>query len=213
MAFELPPLPYETTAFGDIISAETFDFHWGKHHRTYVTNTNKQAAEAGLEDRRLSDVIRAARDQGNKGLFNNSGQLWNHSFYWQCLSPEPQQPTGMLKDKIEQSFGSIDAMLDKLKAESVGHFASGWGWLVLDRGELKTTSLHDGDTPVAYDGMTPLLTIDVWEHAYYIDYRNGRADYVDALLKRAINWEFVGQNLDGRGIERADQEPEMAAAV
>ena len=211
MAFELPPLPYATNAFGDIISAETFEFHWGKHHRTYVTNTNKQAAEAGLEDRRLSDVIRAAREGGNQGLFNNSGQLWNHSFYWQCLSPEPQQPTGMLKQKIDEGFGSVDAMLEKLKAESVGHFASGWGWLVLDRGELKITSLHDGDTPVAYEGMTPLLTIDVWEHAYYIDYRNARADYVDALLKRAINWEFVGRNLDGRGVERADQEPEMGA--
>ena len=212
MAFELPPLPYDTGAFGDIISAETFEFHWGKHHRTYVTNTNKQTTEAGLADRRLSDVIRAARETGNQGLFNNSGQLWNHSFYWQCLSPEQQQPTGMLKDKIEQGFGSVDSMLEKLKAESVGHFASGWGWLVLDRGELKITSLHDGDTPVAYQGMQPLLTIDVWEHAYYIDYRNARADYVDALLKRGINWEFVGQNLDGRGVERADQEPEMAAA-
>ena len=213
MAFELPPLPYDPKAFGQTISAETFEFHWGKHHRTYVTNTNKQAAEAGLEDRPLSDVIRAARGGGNQGLFNNSGQLWNHSFYWQCLSPEPQQPTGVLKDKIEQAFGSLDAMLDKLTAESVGHFASGWGWLVLDRGDLKITSLHDGDTPVAYEGLSPLLTLDVWEHAYYIDYRNARADYVDALLKRAINWEFVGQNLDGRGIERADQDPEMAAAV
>jgi Fe-Mn family superoxide dismutase len=213
MAFELPPLPYATNAFGDIISAETFEIHWGKHHGTYVTNTNKQAAEAGLGDRRLSHVIRAARERGNRGLFNNSGQLWNHSFYWQCLSPEPQQPTGVLRQKIDDAFGSLDAMLEKLKAESVGHFASGWGWLVLDRGELKITSLHDGDTPVAHEGMTPLLTLDVWEHAYYIDYRNARADYVDALLKRAINWEFVGRNLDGRGVERADQEPEMAAAV
>ena len=212
MPFELPSLPYDKSAFGDIISAETFEYHWGKHHRTYVTNTNNQVGQAGLDGRRLSEVIRTAKDSGNKGLFNNSGQLWNHSFYWQCLSPEQQQPTGVLKQKIEEEFGSVETMLDKLKAESVGHFASGWGWLVLEGDRLKVTSLHDGDTPVVYDNMKPLLTIDVWEHAYYIDYRNARADYVDALLKRAINWDFVGHNLDGRGVERADQEPALATA-
>lgn len=205
MAFELPPLPYDKAAFGDIISAETFDFHWGKHHRAYVTKTNELAPQAGLDGRRLSEVIHAAKDSGNKGLFNNSGQLWNHSFYWQCLSPEAQQPSGVLKQKIEEAFGSTDALLDKLKTESVNHFASGWGWLVLEDDQLKVTSLHDGDTPVVYENMKPVLTIDVWEHAYYIDYRNMRADYVDALLKRAINWDFVAQNLDGQGVSRADQ--------
>ena len=205
MAYELPPLPYAPDAFGDTISAETFEFHWGKHHRAYVTKTNELAPQAGLDGRKLSEVIRASKETGNKGLFNNSAQVWNHSFYWQCLSPEQQQPTGVLKDKIEATFGSTEEMMAKLKAESVGHFASGWGWLVLDRGELKITSLHDADSPVAYDGMQPLLTIDVWEHAYYVDYRNARPDYVDALLNRAINWEFVGQNLDGNGISRADQ--------
>jgi Fe-Mn family superoxide dismutase len=205
MAFELPPLPYDKSAFGEILSAETFDFHWGKHHRAYVNKTNELAPQAGLDGRRLSEVIRAAKESGNKGLFNNSAQLWNHSFYWQCLSPETQQPTGALKQKIDEAFGSTDVLLDKLKTESVNHFASGWGWLVLDGDQLKVTSLHDGDSPVAYDGMKPLLTIDVWEHAYYIDYRNARPDYVDALLKRAINWEFVAQNLDGNGVSRADQ--------
>lgn len=205
MAYELPPLPYAPDAFGDTISAETFEFHWGKHHRAYVTKTNELAPQAGLEGRKLSEVIRAAKDTGNKGLFNNSAQVWNHSFYWQCLSPEPQQPTGALKEKIDAAFGSTEDMMAKLKAESVGHFASGWGWLVLQGGELKITSLHDADSPVAHEGMQPLLTIDVWEHAYYVDYRNARPDYVDALLNRAINWEFVGQNLDGNGISRADQ--------
>lgn len=205
MAYELPPLPYDPNAFGDIISAETFEYHWGKHHRAYVTKTNELAPQAGLDGTKLSEVIRAAKESGNKALFNNSAQIWNHSFYWQCLSPEPQQPSGVLKEKIDAAFGSTDALLEKLKAESVGHFASGWGWLVLDRGELKVTSLHDADTPVAYEGMQPLLTIDVWEHAYYVDYRNARPDYVDALLKGAINWEFVGQNLDGQGVSRADQ--------
>ena len=180
MAFELPALPYDKSAFGDILSAETFDFHWGKHHRAYVNKTNELVPQAGLEG-------------------------WNHSFYWQCLSPEGQQPTGTLKQKIDEAFGSTDALLEKLKTESVNHFASGWGWLVLDGDQLKVTSLHDADSPVAYEGMKPLLTIDVWEHAYYIDYRNARPDYVDTLLKRAINWEFVAQNLDGQGVSRADQ--------
>jgi Fe-Mn family superoxide dismutase len=205
MAYELPPLPYDKAAFGDTISAETFDYHWGKHHRAYVTKTNELAPQAGLDGRKLSEVIRAARDSGNRALFNNAAQVWNHSFYWQCLSPEQQQPTGALKERIDAAFGSVEAMLDKLKAESVGHFASGWGWLVLEGDALKITSLHDADSPVAHDGMKPLLTIDVWEHAYYVDYRNARPDYVDSLLKKAINWEFVGQNLDGEGVGRADQ--------
>lgn len=205
MAYELPPLPYDKAAFGETISAETFDFHWGKHHRAYVTKTNELAPQAGLDGRKLSEVIRAAKESGNRALFNNSAQVWNHSFYWQCLSPEQQQPTGALKDRIDATFGSVDAMLEKLMAESVGHFASGWGWLVLEGDALKITSLHDADSPVAYEGMKPLLTIDVWEHAYYVDYRNARPDYVDTLLKKAINWEFVGQNLDGEGVARADQ--------
>jgi len=205
MAYELPPLPYDKAAFGDTISAETFDYHWGKHHRAYVTKTNELAPQAGLDGRKLSEVIRAARDSGNRALFNNAAQVWNHSFYWQCLSPEQQQPNGALKERIDAAFGSVEAMLDKLKAESVGHFASGWGWLVLEGDALKITSLHDADSPVAHDGMKPLLTIDVWEHAYYVDYRNARPDYVDSLLKKAINWEFVGQNLDGEGVGRADQ--------
>lgn len=205
MAFELPPLPYDKSAFGEILSAETFDYHWGKHHRTYVTKTNELAEKAGLTGKSLSDTIRAAKDAGDKKLFNNAAQLWNHSFYWQCLSPEKREPTGELKTKIEEAFGSTEALLEKLKTESVDHFASGWGWLVLDGDTLKVTSLHDGDSPVAYEGMKPLLTIDVWEHAYYIDYRNERPRYVDTLLQQAINWDFVAKNLDGEGVSRADQ--------
>ncbi|QHL90943.1 superoxide dismutase [Fe] [Sphingomonas changnyeongensis] len=205
MAYELPALPYEPTAFGDTISAETFEYHWGKHHRAYVTKTNELAPAAGLGDRKLSEVIVAAKETGNKALFNNAAQIWNHSFYWQCLSPEAQAPTGVLKERIDATFGSVEALVEKLKAESVGHFASGWGWLVLEGDELKVTSLHDADTPLVYPGMKPLLTIDVWEHAYYVDYRNARPDYVTALLAKAINWEFVGQNLDGAGASRADQ--------
>lgn len=205
MTFVLPELPYAKDAFGDILSAETFDYHHGKHHKAYVDQTNAQVGPAGLEGKSLSEVIRAAKDSGNTKLFNASAQVWNHTFYWQCLTPNPTAPSGELKDRIERDFGSHEALIAKLKAESAGHFASGWGWLVLDGETLKVTSLHDADTPVAHPGMMPLLTLDVWEHAYYIDYRNARPGYLDALLGRAINWDFVARNLDGKGVDRADQ--------
>lgn len=205
MAFTLPDLPFDASAFGETISAETFDYHHGKHHQAYIKKTNELVAKEGkLSGAKLSDVIVAASDAGNKSLFNNSAQAWNHSFYWQCLSPEKQQPSGTLKSMIADEFGSHDLMLEKFKEEAVGHFASGWAWLVLDGDRLKITSLHDADTPLV-KGLKPLLTIDVWEHAYYIDYRNERPRHIDALLENAINWEFVAQNLDGKGVMRADQ--------
>lgn len=205
MPFALPDLPYAKDAFGETISSETFEFHHGKHHKAYVDKTNELVGkEVGLSGAKLSEVISAANDKGNKPLFNNSAQLWNHSFYWQCLSPEKQEPTGKLKDMIDDEFGSLDDFLKAFKDEAVAHFASGWAWLVLDGDRLKITSLHDADTPSVHD-MAPLLTLDVWEHAYYIDYRNARPDHIQALLNNAINWEFVAQNLDGGGIARADQ--------
>jgi superoxide dismutase, Fe-Mn family len=207
MAFRLPDLPFSREALGDYMSAETLEFHHGKHHKAYVDKTNAQLGDHGLKGASLVDVIRAARERGEKGLFNNSAQLWNHSFYWQCLAPpEGQRPTGQLAVMIEDEFGSADAMLDKLKAEAVGHFSNGWAWLVLNRDRLEITSLHDADSPVVYDGMKPLLTLDVWEHAYYIDYRNDRAGFAGNVLGNIVNWEFVAQNLDGDGEKRADQE-------
>lgn len=205
MTFILPELPFDKNAFGDVISGETFDYHHGKHHKAYVDKTNALIAEdKALSGASLSDVISAAKSKRNQGLFNNAAQIWNHSFYWQCLSPSTQAPSGRLKSLIDSSFGNHENMLAKLKEEAVGHFASGWAWLILDGGSLKITSLHDADTPIVHD-MKPLLTIDVWEHAYYIDYRNARPDHVDALLKQAINWDFVAENLDGNGVSRADQ--------
>lgn len=203
MAFELPPLPYAKDALAPTISAETLDFHWGKHHKAYVDKTNGFVAEKGLEGRKLSEVIRHARDAGDKALFNNSAQIWNHSFYWQGLSPEQQAPSGRLAELINATFGSTEELVKKLVAESTNHFSNGWGWLVLEGDAIKVTSLHDADTPVVYD-YKPLLTIDVWEHAYYIDYRNARPAYLDALT-RIINWDFVARNLDGEGVSRADQ--------
>ena len=213
MAFYLPDLPFDRQALAPHMSAETLEFHHGKHHKAYVDKTNALAGEKGLAGASLSEVIRAAAERGDKGLFNNSGQLWNHNFFWQCLAPaEGQRPEGRLLQLIEEGFGSTEAMLAKLKDEAVGHFASGWAWLVLDRGALRITSLHDGDTPVAHEGMQPLLTVDVWEHAYYIDYRNARPQFVDAVLNNLVNWDFVARNLDGEGVQRVDQEGDGAAA-
>ena len=213
MAFHLPDLPFDRQALDPLMSAETLEFHHGKHHKAYVDKTNALVGDKGLAGASLAELIRAAAERGDKGLFNNAGQLWNHNFFWQCLAPpDDQRPTGRLAELIDQSFGSTDAMLAKLKEEAVGHFASGWAWLVLDRGALRITSLHDADSPVAHDGMQPLLTIDVWEHAYYIDYRNARADFVDAVLGKLVNWEFVAQNLDGEGVARADQAGEASTA-
>ncbi len=206
MAFELPPLPYDKGALAPHMSAETLEFHHGKHHKAYVDKTNGFVAEKGLEGRTLSEVIAHAREIGDKGLFNNSAQIWNHGFFWQCLTPDQAAPSGKLAELIASEFGSADELVSKLIAESTAHFSNGWGWLVLDGGKLKVTSLHDADTPVAYEGMQPLLTIDVWEHAYYIDYRNSRPNYLQAVTANLINWEFVAQNLDGAGVSRADQQ-------
>ena len=202
MAFVLPDLPYPKDAFGDILSAETFDYHHGKHHNAYVVKANELiAADPAQQGKSLVELIKSSKG----GLFNQVGQIWNHTFYWHSLSPEKKQPSGPLLDLINEGFGSVDALLDKLKAEAVGHFASGWAALILKNGKLEVTSYHDADTPVAHEGHQPLLILDVWEHAYYIDYRNLRPNYAERLLKDAINWDFVAQNLDGEGASRADQ--------
>lgn len=201
MAFSLPELPYAKTAFGDLISEETFNYHHGKHHNAYVGKANELvAADASLQGKSLVELIKSS----SGGLFNQVGQIWNHSFYWLCLSPEKKEPTGKLADMINDQFGSTDALIDKLKAAAVGHFGSGWASLNLNGDKLEITSYHDADCPLAH-GHTPLLILDVWEHAYYVDYRNARPDYADAILRNAIDWDFVAQNLDGEGASRADQ--------
>ena len=208
MPFQLPDLPFAKEALQPHMSAETLDFHYGKHHRAYVNKTNELIEEKPeLRDASLIQVVREAKRGGEAKLFNNAAQLWNHSFFWQCLAPaQGQKPEGKLAHLIGDAFGGADAMLAKLKEEAVNHFASGWAWLVLDRGSLRITSLHDADTPIAHDGMVPLFTLDVWEHAYYIDYKNERPKFADAVLSNIVNWDFVGQNLDGSGLERANQQ-------
>jgi Fe-Mn family superoxide dismutase len=208
MAFQLPELPYAKDALAPHMSAETLEFHHGKHHRAYVNKTNELVQnDSALSGASLIQVVREAKRAGNSKLFNNSAQLWNHSFFWQCLAPsQGRQADGKLAKLIEDGFGNTETMLQKLHEEAVNHFASGWAWLVLDRGALRITSLHDADTPIAHDGMVPLFTLDVWEHAYYIDYRNERPRFASSVLSNIVNWDFVAQNLDGRGLERADQQ-------
>jgi superoxide dismutase, Fe-Mn family len=208
MAFQLPELPYSKDALAPHMSAETLEFHHGKHHAAYVKKTNELVEDERLSGASLIDVVRAAKRDGNSKLFNNSAQLWNHSFFWQCLAPaQGQRPDGKLKQLIDDSFGGVDPMLEKLATEAANHFSNGWAWLLLDRDTLKIASLHDADTPLVHDGMVPLFTLDVWEHAYYIDYRNERPRFAQTVLANIVNWDFVAQNLDGGGAGRADQEP------
>jgi superoxide dismutase, Fe-Mn family len=201
MPFVLPSLPYPRDALAPHMSAETLDFHYGKHHQAYVDKTNDLASAAGKSAASLVELISTSE----KGpLFNNAAQLWNHSFFWQCLSPTKQEPSGDLADRIARDFGSTEELRKELAAEAVAHFGSGWAWLVLESDKLKVTSYHDADTPVAH-GVSPLFTLDVWEHAYYIDYRNARPKFAETVLANIVNWDFVAHNLDGNGASRADQ--------
>ncbi len=208
MPFQLPDLPYAKDALAPHMSAETLEFHHGKHHKAYVAKTNDLIADdQSLSGASLVQVVRDARRSENAKLFNNSAQLWNHSFFWQCLAPsQGQQPGGKLATLINDAFGSAETLLQKLQEEAVNHFSNGWAWLLLDRGSLRVTSLHDADTPLVHEGMVPLFTLDVWEHAYYIDYRNERPRFASSVLANIVNWDFVAENLDGRGFDRANQE-------
>jgi len=205
MAFSLPPLPFDRSALEPVLSAESFDYHHGKHHRAYVDKVNGWIDEKDLAGKSIIDVARIAKEQSDKALFNNAAQVWNHSFFWKCLAPVgATRPSEKLARLIENGFGSQQGLIKQLAAEAAGHFASGWAWLILEEEVLKITSLHDADTPIV-NNMVPLLTIDVWEHAYYIDYRNGRPKFAQEVLAKTINWDFVSQNLDGEGAARADQ--------
>lgn len=191
MAIELPPLPYARDALEPHISAETIDYHYGKHHQTYVTNLNNQIKGTELEDASLETIVR--KSQG--GMFNNAAQVWNHNFYWLCLAPNGGgAPTGKLADAIDKAFGSFDAFKEEFTKLSIGTFGSGWGWLVQrPDGALGLVSTSNAGTPITGDD-TPLLTCDVWEHAYYIDYRNARPKYLEHFWN-LVNWEFVASRL------------------
>jgi Fe-Mn family superoxide dismutase len=197
MPFELPPLPYPNDALEPHISARTLEFHYGKHHRAYVDNLNRLTKDSSLASKSLEDVIReTAREASQVGVFNNAAQVWNHSFYWQCMKPDGGgKPPAPLSSAIEQAFGSLDRFKEEFKNACVTQFGSGWGWLVLDGGTLKIAKTANAETPVAH-GQIPLLTCDVWEHAYYLDYQNRRPDYVQTFIDQLLNWEFVARTLE-----------------
>lgn len=193
MAFKLIDLPYAEDALDPAISAETFSYHHGKHHQAYIDKTNKAIEGTDHASKSLKDIVAAAR-KNDQGLFNNSAQSWNHGFYWHSLSATAQSPSGELADKIDEAFGSFAELKDKLADRGAGHFASGWVWLAEKNGKLTMEETHDGDT-LADTDFNPLLTIDVWEHAYYLDHENKRPDYLKAVIENHLNWDFAAENL------------------
>ena len=196
MAHQLPELPYSLDALEPHISRNTLEFHYGKHHAGYVTNLNNLVTGTDLEAKTLDDTILAvAGDASKAGIFNNAAQVWNHTFYWQGMKPNGGgQPTGALAARIDADFGSFDAFKEQFKAAGATQFGSGWAWLVLDNGVLKITKTPNADLPLAH-GQKALLTMDVWEHAYYLDYQNRRPDYMTTFLDKLVNWDFVAANL------------------
>jgi superoxide dismutase, Fe-Mn family len=193
---ELPKLPYELNALEPVISAKTLEFHHGKHHKAYVDTTNKLIAGTSLENDSLeSIIISASKDEAQKTLFNNAAQVWNHDFFWKCLAPGGGgAPSGEAGKKIVSIWGSAEKFFEELKNAGVTQFGSGWAWLVQDGGTLKIMKTPNADNPVAH-GLKALLTIDVWEHAYYLDYQNRRADFLSAVMEKLINWDFVNSRL------------------
>ncbi len=197
MSIVLPELPYPKDALSPVISERTLEFHYGKHHQAYLTNLNKLTPDAGLAEASLEDVIqKTANDSSKAGIFNNAAQVWNHTFYWHSMKPGGGgEPRGKIGDKIRESFGSYDSFVADFKAAGIGQFGSGWVWLVLDQnGKISILKTANADLPMAH-GKKALLTADVWEHAYYLDFQNRRPDYLSAFLERLVNWEFAESNL------------------
>lgn len=197
MAFELPPLPYDRTALEPHYSGETLDYHHGKHHNTYVVNLNKLIDGTEYASMELEAIIKAtAGDASKAGLFNNSAQIWNHTFFWNSMKPGGGgAPSGALAAAIDKDFGSLDGFKEAFAQAGATQFGSGWAWLVKDGGSLKVTKTPNAETPLT-TSATPLITADVWEHAYYIDYRNARPKFLEAFLNNLINWDFASANFD-----------------
>ncbi len=197
MPIQLPPLPYDREALQPHISGETIDYHYGKHHKAYVDNLNKLIENTSMANDSLESIIGATAGHSDKvGIFNNAAQVWNHTFFWNCMKPNGGgKPTGVLADKINAAFESYEKFAETFKQAALTQFGSGWAWLVVDQsGKLQVTKTANADLPMAH-GMKALLTCDVWEHAYYIDYRNQRGQFVDVFLNHLVNWDFVAANL------------------
>ena len=198
MAFELPPLPYPDTALDPFLSAEQMRFHHGKHHQAYVSTLNKLVKGSPLGSKSLEEIVRLTaneKDESRVQIFNNAAQHWNHSFFWHCMKPNGGgTPTGELSQRIDRDFGSLDKFKQMFQSAAVGQFGSGWAWLVADKNELKIVKTANAMNPLA-TGQRALLTCDVWEHAYYLDYQNRRLDFVKVFLDRIANWDFAASNL------------------
>ncbi|WP_028574560.1 superoxide dismutase [Desulfonatronovibrio hydrogenovorans] len=196
MSFTLPELPYSKDALAPHISVQTLEFHHGKHHNTYVVNLNKLIQGTDLASESLETIIQKSAGVPDKsGIFNNAAQVWNHTFYWNCMKPGGGgKPSGPVSEKINQDLGGYEKFVEEFKNAGLTQFGSGWAWLVLKGGKLEVMKTLNADTPLAH-GIKPLLTMDVWEHAYYLDYQNRRPDYIDTFISSLINWEFVNSGL------------------
>jgi superoxide dismutase, Fe-Mn family len=191
MAIELPPLPWAQDALAPHISKETIEFHYGKHHQAYVTKTNELIANTANANKSLEEIVKSSQGP----LFNNSAQVWNHTFYWNSLKPKGGgQPTGAIATAIKESFGSYEAFRKELTEAAIGQFGSGWAWLVKDGSKLKVVKTPNAETPLTTSAK-PVITVDVWEHAYYIDYRNARPKYLETYFDHLVNWDFANSNL------------------
>ena len=197
MTFELPSLPYASDALAPYMSSETLDFHHGKHHQTYVTNLNNLVKDTDMQDSSLEEiVVKSSKDPSMAGIFNNAGQHWNHILFWQCMKPNGGGSIpSKLESRITSDLGGIDQFKEAFIQAGITQFGSGWAWLAIDNGKLVVTKSPNASNPLV-DGMKPILGCDVWEHSYYIDYRNKRPDYLKAFLDSMVNWEFVASQLD-----------------
>lgn len=195
MAITLPALPYADTALEPHISANTISFHYGKHHKAYVDKTNDAIKGTPHDNASLEEIVKDVAGK-NQGLFNNAAQVWNHTFYWNSMKPGGGgAPTGAIAKAIDDSFGSYDAFKTEFAAKGAGQFGSGWAWLIAKGGKLEVTNSPNAETPLTDSAATPLLTMDVWEHAYYLDYQNARPGYMTAFLDNLVNWDFANANL------------------
>jgi Fe-Mn family superoxide dismutase len=202
--FILPKLPYDYAALEPMMSADTLHTHHDKHHKTYVEKTNELAKKAGLDGRALEDVVREAQRKGDAKLFHNAAQAWNHAFFWESMTPKPSAPAGALKASLVKAFGDLAAFEAAFITEGFDHFGSGWVWLAAGSDGLKVISTHDADDTLIRDGLFPLLVCDLWEHAYYLDYKNDRKEFLDRWLAGCANWAFAERQLaaatgDGKG--------------
>lgn len=195
--FSLPPLPWAEDALAPVISKQTIEFHYGKHHAAYVNNLNGLVAGTEMADMSLEDIVRSVRGKSDKqAVFNNAGQVWNHTFFWNCLAPQRTAPSQALADKVNEAFGGMEQFEEQFVKAATGQFGSGWAWLTVDgSGKLAIETTANADTPMAH-GRKCLLTVDVWEHAYYLDYQNRRPDFLKAVVSKLLNWRFASEQLE-----------------